>query len=261
MDRSFLSRSEVIAASRRFVCVRLTTYEDRVEGEFLKSFAVTRSGELENSVFAILASDGKRQLARASRSMRHNFEDAHEMAEAMQRIARAHPGKESASQTPPELPRVPNVRLAVNVAACDNQPLVLLFGKDAETRRQLEERLRPLAWSEPFAGRFVYAAASSVKELARIKGAKPEAGVLIVQPDRFGLAGVVLKQVAADATPQELRKCLHEGAALHQREAGSFPSHVRAGQQKGVFWETVIPVTDPMEQRARARGRERGPRP
>ena len=70
MDRSFLSQPEVIAASRHFVCVRLTTYEDKEEGEFLKSFHVTRSGELENTVAALLAPDGKRQLARASRSFR-----------------------------------------------------------------------------------------------------------------------------------------------------------------------------------------------
>ena len=65
MDRSFLSKPEVIAASRAFVCVRLTTYEDKEEGEFLTTFRVTCSGELENTVFTILSSDGKKQLARA----------------------------------------------------------------------------------------------------------------------------------------------------------------------------------------------------
>ena len=55
MDRSFLSQPEVIAVSRRLICVRLTTYENKEEGEFLKTLTRTRSGDLENTVLAVLA--------------------------------------------------------------------------------------------------------------------------------------------------------------------------------------------------------------
>ena len=37
MDRSYLSQQDVIAASRPFICVRLTTYESKEEGAFLKA--------------------------------------------------------------------------------------------------------------------------------------------------------------------------------------------------------------------------------
>src|SRR5689334_16637520 len=130
MDRSFLSQPEVIAASRKFVCVRLTTYENKDEANFLKAFKVTRSGELENTVFTILSPDGKRSLDRASRSARQTFGDSQRMASTMERIARDFETKKSAQGQLPELPRVTNVRLAVNVAACDNQPLVILFARD-----------------------------------------------------------------------------------------------------------------------------------
>ena len=40
MDKSFLSQSEVIAASRKFVCIRLATYENAEEAKFLKSISV-----------------------------------------------------------------------------------------------------------------------------------------------------------------------------------------------------------------------------
>ena len=66
----------MIAASRRFVCARLATYEDEAEGKFLKSLVRTRSGELENSVFAILGPDEKEQLVRPGRSMRSAYDDA-----------------------------------------------------------------------------------------------------------------------------------------------------------------------------------------
>src|SRR5438067_2964157 len=130
MDRSYLSKPEVIAAAREFVCVRLMTYEDPFEAEFLKSFRITRSGDVENTTFTILAPDGKKQLARASRSAKGAFRDAAQMAETMARIAKEHPGKPSANDAPPPLPTVTTVRLAVDVAACDNQPLVVVFAED-----------------------------------------------------------------------------------------------------------------------------------
>src|SRR5262245_48653173 len=87
MDRSFLSQPEVIAAARQFVCVRLATYEDATEAELLKSICPTGSGELENTVFAILSPDGQRQLVRGARSAREAFDDARHMAQTMSRIA------------------------------------------------------------------------------------------------------------------------------------------------------------------------------
>jgi hypothetical protein len=256
MDRSFLSRPEVIAASRQFVCVRLTTYENKVEGEFLKSFKVTRSGELENTVFALLEPDGKRRLARASRSARQTFGDAERMAEGMNRLAREYPGKEPADGALPELPLVTNLRLAVDVAACDNQPLAVVFAPGDASRRSLEEKVRSLAWDEQFIGRFVYVAVADAAELDRVEGARAEAGLLVVQPDRFGLKGKVLRQ-AGSGSRAEVAACLRKGAELFRPREESFAEHVRAGHEKGVFWETVIAVSDPMEQQARERGRGR----
>src|SRR5690242_4469475 len=122
MDRSFLSRPEVVAASREFVCVRLATYEDRDEASFLKTQARTRSGDLENTVFTVLSPDGKKQLVRGSRGTRQLYADAKEMAGDLSRIARRFTPKAGTES----LPLVANVRLAVDIAAADNQPLVVL---------------------------------------------------------------------------------------------------------------------------------------
>lgn len=257
MDRSFLSQQSVIEASRQFVCIRLATYEDKTEGDFLKSFRVTRSGDLENTVFAVLSPDGKHQLARASRGAQQTFGDATRMAEAMNRIARQYGAKRLVDVHLPPLPQVANVRLAIDVAACDNQPLVVIFASDAKARKQLEEEITALAWSEQFLGRFVYVKASDAKELAKIDDVKTEQGVFVVQPDRFGLKAKVLKQVDATAPRDALVKCLEDSLVLHQRLEKSFSNHVRAGHEQGVYWETVLPVTDPLERQARERGRMR----
>jgi hypothetical protein len=258
MDRSFLSQPEVVAAARSFVCVRLMTYENSAEGEFLKAFNVTRSGELENTVFAILAADGVRPLVRASRSAKGAFHDAAQMAETMTKIAKANPGRPDASGLP-ELPTVETVRLALDVASCDNLPLVVVVAADDAVRRDLVERLRPLAWGEKFVGRFIYATAVGANDLAAVEGDKPMAGVFVVQPSKFGLSGKVITGVGASASVAEVAGCLASGLAGFTKDDKTFASHVQAGKRQGVLWETKIPVTDPMEQRARARSG--GPRP
>lgn len=255
MDRSFLSQPNVIAAAQPFVCIRLTTYEDKKEGAFLKSFHVTGSGELENTVFAILSPDGKRPLVRASRSARDTFGDADQMAVALTRIAHDYEAKSRAGQGLPALPLVANVRLAVDVAACDHRPLVVLYAPRHDDLERLEAQLTPLAWSDDFLGRFIYVRASQPKELEMVSGVSVPTGVLIVQPDRFGQHGNVLTQVAAAAPANKLVQCLQEGLEKHQPESESFRVHVRAGHEQGIFWQTVIPVTDPMERRAREQGR------
>ena len=48
------------------------------------------------------------------------------------------------------LPLVANPRLALDVAAADGLPLVVIVGKDAATRRRSHDRLAKLAWTQEF---------------------------------------------------------------------------------------------------------------
>jgi hypothetical protein len=256
MDRSFLSQPEVIAASRSFVYVRLTTYESKEEMAFLKSFEVTRSGEVENTVFCILAPDGKRRLSRAGRSTRRSFRDAADLAETMKRIAKDYPGAKKPGL--PALPVVANVRLAVNVAACDNQPLAVVFAAKKDQRKTLEQRVAQLTADEKFVGRFIFAATSEARELKTVTGVPANGGLLVIQADRYGTKGKVLAHAPPDSDLEDLSRTLQRGADRHEPVVDkTFRSHVREGQQLGVFWETLVPVTDPMEKQARERGRKR----
>jgi hypothetical protein len=252
MDRSFLSQADVVTASRKFVCVRLTTYESKEEAALLKALGATRSGEVENTLFVLLAPDGKKQLTAAAREPKKLFGSPRAMADAMNRLAKDYPGKAAV----PVLPKIDNVRLAVNVAACDNQPLVIVLGQDPSARAQLEAMLAELAWSEKFIGRFVYVAASSARELEAVNGVAADSAILVVQSDRFGLHGTVLKQVPAAAPPNQVAVLLEVALDKYERAAATFREHVQAGHQLGVFWETRIPVTDPMELKARAKGKK-----
>jgi hypothetical protein len=251
MDRSFLSRPEVVTASRKFVCVRLVSYEDPDEMLFLKGVFVGRSGEAENTVFTVFSPDGKTTLVRAGRSMKQGFRDAAELAATMERVAR--PFAPKGDDKAPPLPLVADVRLAVNVAACDGQPLVVLFGEE-QARRALTPKVTALAWSKEWRGRFVYATAPA-KDLKMIEGVEGNGGVLVVAPEKFGRSGKVVARAAADAAPEAIAKALAEGLKAHRPEEKTFANHVREGQRLGVFWETKTPVTDPEEARARERGK------
>jgi hypothetical protein len=250
MDRSFLSQPVVVAASRQFVCARLATYENEDEGKFLKQLTRTRSGELENSAFCIFAPDSKEKLLRAGRSMKSAYPDAAAMADGMVKLA----GRYKPKAEPDMLPLVPDVRLALDVASADNQPLVVVVAKDAARRKELEEATAKLAWDSKFVGRFVYVSCGGGDDLAGVKGADANSVLLVVRPDKYGLKGTVIAQTADAA---KLTDALAAGVKAFVPEAKSFRTHVRDGQKDGVFWETKTPVTDPQEAAARERGRKR----
>ncbi|MGL4554748.1 MAG: thioredoxin family protein [Gemmataceae bacterium] len=236
MDRSFLSRAEVIDASRAFVCVRLTTYENAGEMSFLRGMYVGGSGEVENTTFTVLSPDGKRELVRPSRGPDHAFRDAADMAARLRRIAAGY-GK---TKEPAALPLVSDVRLGLNVASADGLPLVALVG-DVK-----DDAVAKLAWSDAWRGRFVYVKAA---KLDGVSGVKVTSGLVILGPDRYGRSGTALAQ--GDAADAE--RLYAEALRAWTPGAKSFSGHVRDGRREGVFWETKTPVTDPMEARARRR--------
>jgi hypothetical protein len=251
MDRSFLSQTEVIKASRSFICVRLATYEDEAEAKLLKGLTRTGSGELENSVVAVLSSDGKRHLARSGRSPRNIAWSATGLGKALDKIVKDNPSKSA----PSSLPLVANVKLAVNVASCDNLPLVVLHAGTPKERRELEAAVARLAWKPAFVGRFTYASADGAKALKGVPGGK--SGLTVVQPSKFGTDGKALVNVSVGSDEKQLLAALEKGLKLHKRDNKTFRNHVREGHLEGVFWETPTPVTDPMEKAARERGRRK----
>ena len=241
MDESFLSKAKVIKASEQFICVRLATYENAAEAQFLKTVFIGRSGELENTVFCILSPDGKRRLTRAGRSPSHMFSGPEQMAATMNRIAASY---SNARQIKPTYPGHSNVRLALNVAACDQQPLVIVRGTTSDEREACKNNLLKLAWGE-FRGQFAYVESKKDDELASLKGIDRNANIIVIEPDVYGQTGVVLSQLNASATQDEITDALSLALLSFQETAREAPSHIASGRRRGIFWKTQIPVTDP----------------
>jgi hypothetical protein len=250
MDRSFLSQPEVVAASRSFVCIRLATYESEEEARVLKSFFTGGSGQLENTTFALLDPEGKRPLVATGRGPNFAFhgttaEPAKEMAQTMQKIAAYY--KVTSKSPAPEAPLPLNgsLRLALNVAACDNLPLVVIHAPDAAGCERLKKTLAPLSWSNAFIGRAVYAVQENPAESKSAGITTQSAGLTVVAPDAYGQEGKILAEIPPGDGAETLKTALAAALEKFVPQAKDARTHIAEGHQRGIYWKTLLPDTDP----------------
>lgn len=254
MDRSYLSQAEVVAASSEFVCIRLSTYESQAEADFLKTIYVGRSGEMENTTFAILSPDGKKQLARAGRGPMHAFRGASDMARGLKKIAAQYPARKK-PLTDNTLPLLQTIDLGLNVASCDSLPVIITFAESDEDLEALNQSLVPLAWDKTLAGQYAFATTTNAKELKPISGLEADSAIAIVSPDEFGLSGKVLAQFKPGTSRAHIRKEMISIASKYPRKSKDRRTHTTMGISMGIDWETAIPETDEQALRAEARMR------
>ena len=265
MDRSFLTDKDVISASRKFVCIRLATYENAQENEVLKGF-FARGGNLENTVFTLLTPDGKTKLVTAGRSPAWAFggvsgrginaqpeESIRKMGQTMEAIALAYPGKEKAAKGSPPLPYLADLRLALNVTAADRQPLVVVFSKSAEERKKMEQELAKLAWSDQFIGDAQYVFASDASEFKSVKNFKMNSGFIVIQPGTFGLTGEVIDVIDAQLSADKLTEPLAKALDKHKPSTLTYDQHRQLGAQAGAHWKSATPNTDGLSRRGGGR--------
>ncbi len=163
-----------------------------------------------------------------------------------------------------ELPTLRDLRVALNVAAADMRPLVVVRADKAPKRGDLVELVAELAWEQGRVGRFHFVV---LEEEISFEGLVPEEGVHVIQPDPFGLGGTVLASHGLKASSKQLAGVLDEGLEAFTAKAREHDQHVREARRRGIRWETAIPVTDthgregPRRRAGRGReGRGRDPR-
>ena len=248
MDRGLLSDQSVIAASRNFVCIRTATYEDKKEAEFHRAKVFGQNSELRNFGYCLLSPDAKTSLKRSRRGPNYIYANAGEMAAELQKIAKRYSKKRSKKHTP-ALPKMKNVRLALNVASCDGLPLVVAVGKKSDDVKALSRKLSEVIWGEDLVGKFIYATTSKEADLAAIDGAKFATGILVVAPHKYGLKGKLLTKISAGVSVKKVKQALLDTLGSFERDEKDHGNHVRRGRRSGQKWETEVPV--PARQRRR----------
>lgn len=249
MDGSFLSKKEVIDASRNFVCIRLTTYENKKEMEFVKRLMGRPRGSVENTLFAILSPDTKTKFVTPSRTPSWSYSNSTQLAKSLSSIAQKY-RKQKQLGPDSSLPATANVKIGLNIASSDNLPLVVLNELDPKKRKELVANLRQLAWDKKYIGKFTYSVAVKSSDLEIVDKLDSKARIIVVQPGEFGLKG---KQISSskEGDIKSIERCLQSGLGRFEGSSKSMFSHMRSGSQQGAFWETELPVTDRMESFAR----------
>ena len=221
---------------------------DAAEAEVMKGLFRGRSAELENTVFALMAPDGKTKLCRSGRSPGTTFRSSEAFVEAMAEITEDHAAgvKRKASRTKelPPLPTYKSFRIALNVASADSRPLMVALVEEEEDREEAVERLRGMAWSEEFIGRFHYAAVLDRSELEMVEGLPKGDALLLIEPDTYGLEGEVLADLDLDARAKALQAFFAEGIEAYEPVTKDPRAHVRNGRRSGKSWESELEVTD-----------------
>lgn len=247
----------VVAASRDFVCIRLLTYENKSEYDFMEDLLGVSPGTLPNTVFCVLAPDGKTQLVRARRGPRHGFSGARSMADGLRRIALRYPVRADQVVASRSLPLVRPVDLALNVAASDNRPLIVTVAPDPQQLAALQQQVQQLAWNPRFIGQFIYSSTQRRAALKPLAGAQPDAAILIVEPGAFGITGKVVAQLALPTSPAAMATAFTAALDAFVPSRKDHNRHIEMGYQLGIEWTTVVPESDRQSVRAKARFKAR----
>lgn len=237
------------------MCIRLATYESQAEADFMAKLYTGKSGAVENTTFVVLAPNGQTKLTRAGRGPFVAYRSGSSMAKGLNEIAKKY--DRQSDNTNAALPYTDTVRLGVNLAASDNQPLVIVFYDTLQNQKLIESKLMNLAWKDPSIGKFVFAKtsdAASLKMISGTEGLEPNS-ILFVSPDKFGQKGKMTENVSGSATVESISGMLVQVSDDFQRIRKDHRSHVQEGIDAGVEWTSKIKVTDAQAESARKRKR------
>ena len=121
----------------------------------------------------------------------------------------------------------------------------------------MNQKLLKKAWSEKFAGQFVYASTLKKSDLKPLAGVKDSSAIFVAEPGAFGVSGKVVAQLDANATEEGIESMLAKAVKDFQPQVKSHRQHIQLGYQLGLEWETAIPETDVDSIRARERRQAR----
>lgn len=222
------------------MCIRIATYEDKREADYLRAIFAGRGNTLENTVFLLMTPDGKTRLTPGGRTPNWVWDDASAMAQGMKAIAARY--KPTADVR--GVPCMATFRLSLNVAACDGLPLVAAVGAKREDTAVAAKSLEAIAWGDDLRGRVAFAPPTSLADLAAagIRVEKP--GIYFIEPETYGMTGTAKGSVALDAGTDAVRDFAKAQLGRFVPPAKFERSHIGQGREKGIFWKTAIPVED-----------------
>ena len=228
------SDPDVIKASRKFICVRIESYESEENQKIVRSHL---GGRFENTAFCVIAPDGQKRLTRSGRGPLHisqNFDDIAVIADRY---------KSRGDMLNSRIPDFNSFALALNVSSADQKILLLIAGNEEEITAA-GKRIRSVAWDENVVGRFNYDFESdSDSWVAPISSKSKRSGFYIVRPGEFGLEGEIVKSLPLNTSKetllQEMTVANRDYAKRTKKKV--YSSHVVEGRKQGKRIEMAMP--------------------
>lgn len=214
MESSLLSRPEVIEASKRFVRVRLNSFEDKDNAALMLSIGSRRAQMTNGSVnidFFLLDPTGKKVLVtKGDRAFGVFLKEEGGVAgilREMEKVAKLYPGKAPQAEL---VPWNKSLSGALVRAHSDAEPLLLLIADGSEDSKALEKVVGDPALLRRFRTEFFFVRLDKGSaEIAKFK-LPNSTGLLFLRPARLGTEAVVMD---TKASPEYLSKSMEAGLA------------------------------------------------
>jgi len=233
---SLFSQEKFIQASKKYVCVRLGTYESKKHQDMIRDLL---RGTMQNTAFVVFDPDGKTKLTRSGRSPNHAF--GNDVFGGMAKISNKYKPRKTLEEA--TLTDYHSFKQSLNAASADQRLLVWTVASKAN-QPKVHSTIQKVFNDKDMTGRFFYDAAGKddAKWADDIKGATKKSGIFIIRSGQFGLSGTVMKELplnaSADTIKADLTKANAEFAKTEKRKI--YSEHVKAGKKEGVNYQNTI---------------------
>lgn len=244
------SQKSFIDVSRKFVCVRLESYENQEYHDLVRRFL---NGRFANTAFCVLAPDGETRLTRSGRGPHDSLGgrgreprdgvDVAAVVETLESIASDYEPQGRVEKTVPQ--DFHTFRQALNVASADQRLLVFAVApKDGE--EALRSKLGPIFARDDMIGLFHLDFAhpeDDAEWTEAVRGSSDQPGIYVIRAGQFGQDGVVYERLDLAEDSSSLRGSLlaaNLGFSLSE-ERKDYASHVSSGRRNGIYFENAMP--------------------
>ncbi len=233
---SLFSQKSFIKASKKFVCVKLGTYESKLHQDLIRDLL---DGRMENTAFVIFAPDGKTKLTRSARSPKQVF--GSDSLGQMAAISAKYKAKNL--DKPAILSDFNSFKQSLNAASAEQRLLVYAVG--SRGKQAIATANLTAVFNDPeITGRFFYDIAGKQDKAwaEKVKNADEKEGIFIIQSDTYGQTGTALIQLPIDLSAADIKATLIEANAVFSKSEKRkvYREHVAAGKKAGVNFENNV---------------------
>jgi hypothetical protein len=233
---SLFSQKSFIQASKKFVCVRLGTYESIENQSMIRSLL---DGRMENTAFVVFAPDAKTPLTRSGRSPRHAF--GNDTIASMNALAANYKPTDTKGQA--TLSDFNSFKQALNVASADQRLLVYTISPSAQLPTT-KSNLQTVFNDPAITGRFFYdiAGKQDTQWAKSINNNTQNTGIFIIQPGKYGQTGTALAELPLNATPDTIKQTLLKANATFAKteKRKVYSQHVSDGKKDNIDYKNNI---------------------